>query len=1082
MGYLAAMLRRIRCSALLAEQRTGCHLNAGSLRSLANVALHARRCLRGLQETLTLDHGQITGADSVDIDDERTSQLGLMSLKERLHAGILSKLGTQGHEPHLGIDVRVAELVHLIELLVKLNGRGHSRRSRFIGKLLGGQVAVLHATRGVSAAMPRAEAVGPGLLVVCHVVDVERIVVSDLGSLLACRLNIDRLGRPSLGCAKVVALQSGQSLRGPGIRCRILIGLDGVIALILALLVVLFLEALPAAARLSGGTGLEVIIHVEPLLRRVLFVILAMKELVEQAAEARFRHLHVARARKCTRFGEVIVVSGIIRIIDVHVLGIHSAGKLAAHRSKRAGSTSGAEACGSAHARLGLSRIRRLDGTGQRRQGREQGRPGILLLARRLSLFILLLMSGLDIGRPDGGKQVQQTACRGLAGGFDVGKRSALLHSRRNGGRRGGRGDFRQGDGSRGNHGSVRDVKRLSLQFRHRLIRRFGHRCGRRHRRSVCRIDTAGLVDGSLRHIDAIARAGSVGLAGLGLFLHLSRIQERRHGNVAHRGNVLEMELRHIDRGRSRRGEGVGNLCRSDNLGLSRFRCGNLRGGELHDRLLSGHLLSRGLGHRSGRLGGEDCNGSIGLRRRNRGLVSGSRFERLLELCGLCYLLRHRCLDCRLLLHGGLLHLRSLLNRRRRIHGGFGVCGVHNRLLGFRLHHGLHGRNGCPLRSANLANGIAIDIEGALKLMLHNVVRLREMTGAFGDRGIKGASVTGTLRRLLGVTGLLGLFLSASIPIRHACLRRALLLRSRLHLLDSSLLGRCLLGLELGLLHCCLLGLKLSLGLFGLLCLLGLKSLLLLLLGRKTSLLGIATGALDGARLHALHSSFLFSFLSIVSLDLLKVALNLFGGHTVDGLAGQCRDCSLGGDEALLIFHGGTGMGRIHELGAFGHKTALIRGLRSMHQGVLALSNLGFAHTARTDAASQLEQSSNAGSVAIRTFVVGCGLMQCAKSQRDSGEQHGDNGQQREDSGERTFGRPQRNALDEQQHGKGNHCTEGDLADKRHDLRRGTGKLGTNLAGVVTSHQDHLSASSSFAILRRCGGILRHNVLAHAFP
>ena len=125
MGNLAAMLRRIRCSAFLAEQRTGCHLDAGSLRSLANVALHTRRRLRGLQETLALDHGQIAGADGVDIDDERTSQLGLMGFKERPHAGVLSELGAQSHEPHLGIDIGVAELVHLVELLVQLDGRRH---------------------------------------------------------------------------------------------------------------------------------------------------------------------------------------------------------------------------------------------------------------------------------------------------------------------------------------------------------------------------------------------------------------------------------------------------------------------------------------------------------------------------------------------------------------------------------------------------------------------------------------------------------------------------------------------------------------------------------------------------------------------------------------------------------------------------------------------------------------------------------------------------------------------------------------------------------------------------------------------
>lgn len=251
------------------------------------------------------------------------------------------------------------------------------------------------------------------------------------------------------------------------------------------------------------------------------------------------------------------------------------------------------------------------------------------------------------------------------------------------------------------------------------------------------------------------------------------------------------MELRDVDRGRSRRGEGIGNLGRSDNLGLNRIRCGNLRGSKLRDGLLSGHLLECGLCHGSRSLGDGSCNHGIVLRRCRRRLVSGSRLNLRIELHSL---LRCGGLDSRMLLHRCLLHLRSLLNRRHRIHGDFGGCGVRDRLLGFGLHRGLHGRDGRPLRSANLSDSVAINVEGALELMFHDVVRLREMTGTFGNRGIKGASVTGALRRLLGVAGLLGLFLSAGIPIRHACLRCALLLRGGLHLLGSSLLSRCLLG------------------------------------------------------------------------------------------------------------------------------------------------------------------------------------------------------------------------------------------------------------------------------------------------
>ena len=68
-------------------------------------------------------------------------------------------------------------------------------------------------------------------------------------------------------------------------------------------------------------------------------------------------------------------------------------------------------------------------------------------------------------------------------------------------------------------------------------------------------------------------------------------------------------------------------------------------------------------------------------------------------------------------------------------------------------------------------------------------------------------------------------------------------------------------------------------------------------------------------------------------------------------------------------------MGGIHELGAFRDKAALIRGLRSMHQGILALGDLGFAHATRADATSKLKQGGNAGSIAVRTLVVGSGLM-----------------------------------------------------------------------------------------------------------
>ena len=299
-----------------------------------------------------------------------------MSLQERSHAGILRKLGSQRHEPYLGIDVGVAELIDLAQLFVHLNGGRRGGRSRFVCKLLGAEVRVLHTAGRERAAMPRTE-MSTIVRVLGNIVSIEIVVEAVLG-LLTFRLHINRLRHKRLrGIQLAFRLQGRHHLRRSFV-CHLLV--NCIVALILALLVMLFLEAFPAAAGLAYSTRLELFVNVKPILRSVLLFFLVAMELIKEATEARLRHLHISRACKSARLGEIVLVSGIIGIVHVHVLRVHGLHQLSAHGSERARCACRAKrSLRSIHARLRLGNISSFDSARQRGKGRKQGRMVSLL-------------------------------------------------------------------------------------------------------------------------------------------------------------------------------------------------------------------------------------------------------------------------------------------------------------------------------------------------------------------------------------------------------------------------------------------------------------------------------------------------------------------------------------------------------------------------------------------------------------------------------------------------------------------------------------------------------------------------------
>ena len=61
-------------------------------------------------------------------------------------------------------------------------------------------------------------------------------------------------------------------------------------------------------------------------------------------------------------------------------------------------------------------------------------------------------------------------------------------------------------------------------------------------------VDSSACADGGARHVHSVARALHVGLSSAGFFLHLARIQERGHGNIADGRHVIRTKPAYVNR------------------------------------------------------------------------------------------------------------------------------------------------------------------------------------------------------------------------------------------------------------------------------------------------------------------------------------------------------------------------------------------------------------------------------------------------------------------------------------------------------------------------------------------------------
>ena len=116
-----------------------------------------------------------------------------------------------------------------------------------------------------------------------------------------------------------------------------------------------------------------------------------------------------------------------------------------------------------------------------------------------------------------------------------------------------------------------------------------------------------------------------------------------------------------------------------------------------------------------------------------------------------------------------------------------------------------------------------------------------------------------------------------------------------------------------------------------------------------------------------------------MAFDFFEIALDILCGKTAYRLAGQRRYGRLRGNQAFLFRHRRMRMTCIHELGAFGNQTIIIRSLFAMHDGVFPFSDFRFAHATHSDAMRNFKQRRNARCVVVGTFVVRSRFVQNAK-------------------------------------------------------------------------------------------------------
>ena len=153
-------------------------------------------------------------------------------------------------------------------------------------------------------------------------------------------------------------------------RCRCV---GAQILLVVSLDIAFFAKTLPTAARCSYFTGIEALLNIEPFLRAGCFLTLLAAEFAEDTAETALRHLHITGTSHCSRLGDLLHISRVIDVFDIHIVLGGILQKLIAdgrgrsrrpHRRKRARKTNAA----------GKRWISRRCRSPQRRQRAEQRR------------------------------------------------------------------------------------------------------------------------------------------------------------------------------------------------------------------------------------------------------------------------------------------------------------------------------------------------------------------------------------------------------------------------------------------------------------------------------------------------------------------------------------------------------------------------------------------------------------------------------------------------------------------------------------------------------------------------------------
>ena len=210
-----------------------------------------------------------------------------MSSHKRFHAAIAGKFGSERHEPHFHIDAVAVELLDLLDFRRRLKDEiGGQAFAEYTGRIGGTGLAFF--TFGLIVKLIAGER--PTLEMAAAAMRRARCIEAVLGKIVV------KLGRKRRRCV--------------GVQIFLVVSLD----------IAFFAETLPAAARCSNFAGIEALLDIEPFLRTGCFLTLLAAEFAEDTAEAALGHLHITRTSHGSRLGDLLHISRIINIFDIHIV------------------------------------------------------------------------------------------------------------------------------------------------------------------------------------------------------------------------------------------------------------------------------------------------------------------------------------------------------------------------------------------------------------------------------------------------------------------------------------------------------------------------------------------------------------------------------------------------------------------------------------------------------------------------------------------------------------------------------------------------------------------------------------------